>query len=126
MKDVSLHKEKIETELQELTEQLQALGIHNPEVSEDWIATPEGTETSESDANVGADRAEDWIEKNATVAQLETRYNNLQRALKKIASGTYGLCEIDGSPIEEDRLNANAAARTCKAHIDKEANLPLV
>ena len=37
--------------------------------------------------------------------------------------GTYGSCEISGEAIEVERLEANPAARTCKAHIEREAEL---
>ena len=35
-----------------------------------------------------------------------------------IAAGTYGTCEVSGEQIEEDRLEADPAARTCKAHMN--------
>jgi len=118
-----IYKAKLKTELNELTEELKTLGVHNPEVKEDWIATPEGVNIGESDPNVGADRVEDWDERRATLSTLETRYNNVVRALKKIEDDTYGLCEIGNEPIEEDRLEANPAARTCKTHMNNESEL---
>ncbi len=124
MIDTAVYKQKLQTELTEITEQLKDLGIHNPQVKEDWIAVPQDVETSEADENVGADRAEDWLERTATLSALETRYNNINRALGKIEDGTYGICEINGEPIEEDRLEANPSARTCKAHINDEQDLP--
>ena len=39
------------------------------------------------------------------------------RELKKIEEGSFGVCEINGDKIEEDRLLANPAARTCKKHL---------
>lgn len=53
---------------------------------------------------------------------LEQRYKNVTDALAKIESddGSYGVCEISGETIEEDRLAANPAARTCKAHMEQE------
>ena len=39
-------------------------------------------------------------------------------ALERIEKGTYGICEVGNEEIEEDRLNANPAARTCKAHLN--------
>ena len=57
------------------------------------------------------------------VAQLETRYNNIKKALQRIEDGTYGVCLISGKKIELDRLNANPAAKTCKDHIDKEVDV---
>ena len=50
---------------------------------------------------------------------------DIKRALKKIKDDEYGKCELCGEDIEEDRLEANPAARTCKKHMGEEAKLPL-
>lgn len=121
--DIEKQKAKLEEDLRTVTEELKGLGIHNPEVPEDWIATPAEEMDREPDLNEAADRVEEWGERRATLAVLETRYNNLVRALKKIEDGTYGICEITGEPIEEDRLEAYPAARTMKAHADEEPTL---
>ena len=123
MIDTNAMNVRLEEMKAELTAELATLGIHNPD-SGDWLATPEGVNTSEADPNVGADRNEDWAEKRATLGTLETRFNNIKRALAKIEAGTYGVCEISGEVIEADRLDANPAARTCKAHLNDEADLP--
>lgn len=123
--DTAKYKTQLEQMLAELTEELQGLGINNPDVPEDWQATPQGVDVAQADPNVGADRVEDWNERRATLSTLETRFNNIKRALKKIEDGTYGVCEICGEEIEADRLDANPAARTNKAHINDEADLPL-
>lgn len=107
---------------EQVTNELREIGIHNPDVPEDWVAVPERADT-EADENVVADRAEEWGERRATVATLETRYNNINRALKKIEEGTFGVCEISGEPIEAARLAAHPAARTCMAHMEQEAQL---
>jgi RNA polymerase-binding transcription factor DksA len=121
--DTNKYKNILEVELGDLEAELKTLGVHNPQVAEDWIATPSGIEEQEADSNVSADRAEEWEEKEAILALLETRYNNVRRALEKIATGTFGICEISGEPIEEARLNANPAARTCMAHLNDEIDL---
>lgn len=125
MVDTAQYKERLEQMLAELTEELQAIGVKNPDVAEDWTAIPEGVETGEADPNIGADRVEEWEERRATLSALETRYNNIRRALGKIANGTFGICELSGEEIEADRLDANPSARTCKAHLNNEADLPL-
>ena len=124
MTDTAKYKTALENELKQVTEELSTIGIHNPENPSDWIAVPEGTERAEADPNVGADRVEEWDERRAVLAELETRYNNVKRALKKIEAGTYGTCEVSGEPIEPDRLDANPAARTCKVHMEEDNNLP--
>lgn len=123
--NINTYETRLKALLVELETELSTIGIHSPENPNDWIAKPEGVAIQESDSNVSADRVEEWEERRSTVATLETRYNNLKRALKKIEDGTYGICEICGDEIEEDRLNANPAARTNKAHIEEETNLPM-
>lgn len=118
------YKERLEKLLSEVTEELTHIGIHNPENPSDWVAVPEGMSVGEADENVAADRVEEWDERRALVATLETRYNNIVRALAKIEEGTYDTCEVCGKPIEEDRLNANPAARTDKEHMEDESTLP--
>ena len=124
MTDFTKYKEALERDLSQIVEDLKGLGIHNPQIEEDWIATPGGDVNTEPDANVAADRAEDWAERRATLAPLETRFNNINRALKKIEDGSFGICEIGGEQIEEDRLDFHPSSRTCKAHINDEADLP--
>ena len=121
--DIEAQKEALTRMLKNITEELNGLGIRNPEVPEDWIATPGEQIDSEADENVAADRVEEWDERRATLSVLETRYNNIRRALKKIEDGTYGTCEISGEPIEEERLVAHPAARTSIAHADEESSL---
>lgn len=126
MADNSQYKDRLETMLAEITEELKTLGVHNPEVPEDWEAVPADVDVAQADPNVSADRVEDWEERRAVLAQLETRFNNIRRALKKIEAGNFGTCEIGGEKIETDRLDANPAARTCQEHINNEADLPRV
>ena len=123
MIDTTQYKPRLEEMLAVVTNELKDLGIHNPEVKEDWIATP-ARESTEADPNLEADRVEDWNERRAILAELETRYNNLNRALQKIETETYGICEICNEPISTDRLAANPAARTCQEHLNEEADLP--
>lgn len=124
MKDIATYKKALTEELSELEEELKAIGIHDPKNPSDWVAVPEGVNVSEPDPNSAADRVEEWGERRSAVAILESRYNNVVRALKKIEEGNYGICEIGDEEIEEDRLAANAAARTCKTHMNEEDTLP--
>lgn len=102
---------------------LAAIATHNPD-TDDWEAIPEAL-TGEADENVVADSSESWQERRATVAALEMRLRNVNRALAKITAGTYGICELSGELIEPERLAANPAARTCAAHREQEGELPL-
>lgn len=123
MADTNTYKTQLEAELAELTKELKSVGIHNPENPNDWIAVPEEVDASEPDTDLVADVVEAWDERAALVSDFETRYNNINRALAKIAAGTFGTCEICGAAIEEDRLGANPSARTDKAHMNDERTL---
>ena len=123
MTDVEKHKQQLEALLAQVTAELSNLGVQESETG-DWIATPEPIDT-EADQNEAADRVEEWDERRAILAELENRFNNIKRALKKIEEGTYGICEISGEAIEEERLEANPAARTCTEHMDQEHTLPM-
>ena len=120
MIDTSLFRERLQEELAIITKELQGLGIQNPQSKDDWIAIPKDVEVFEADENVSADRMEDWEERNATVNALEVSYNDIVRALSKIEDGVYGICEIGGEEIEEERLEADPSARTCIEHMGEE------
>ncbi len=72
-----------------------------------------------------ADRLEEQEERQATNVEVDHRYKLVLHALRRLEEGTYGLCEISGEPIETERLEANPAARTAKAHLDQEDSLPI-
>ncbi len=116
-------KGKLEKEKTLLEEELGHLGARNPSNPEDWVAAkPEGDEFG-ADRTDNAGVIEDMHTRNASMNELEGRLQNVLRALGKFDTGTYGICEITGTEIETDRLFANPAARTCKAHMTDEHTL---
>lgn len=54
-------------------------------------------------------------------AELEQDLKNVEDALKKIESGSYGICEETGKPIRQERLEAFPEARTCHTPEEKES-----
>lgn len=117
------YKERLEAMLRVTTDELKGVGIHNPENQSDWLAVPDNLDAEEPDQNLLADAVEGWNERNALVAALEPRYNNIVAALARINAGTFGNCEICGNIIEEKRLEANPAARTCITHLEEESSI---
>jgi RNA polymerase-binding transcription factor DksA len=110
--DTEKFKKMLEEELGSLESSLSKIGRRNPDNPEDWEAVPEEWDTTGADKNESADRIEEFEENTAKLKELEIRYNNIKRALKKIEDNTYGKDEIDGSDIPIERLEANPAART--------------
>ncbi len=116
MIDTTVYKTRLEEEKAKLEGELSSVGRRNPSNPDDWEAVPQGT-GQEPDPNDAADLIEDFEANTAILKELETRYNEVLAALTRIENGTYGVCGVSGEAIEEDRLNADPAARTCKAHI---------
>ena len=111
-------KEKLEAELKTVESELQTVGRKNPSNPLDWEAKEGEMNTDTAEEAEVAEGIEEYENNSAILKQLEIRYNEIKDALAKIDMGTYGICEISGLPIEEDRLEANPAARTCKAHMN--------
>jgi DnaK suppressor protein len=114
------HFKKILLEEKQTTEEsLGDIARFNTETNV-WEAVPDQDLVNENmDDNDSADRFEDFEERTSIVNTFQARLTDINDALKKIEEGKYGLCEISGEPIEEARLEANPAARTCKLHINE-------
>lgn len=115
-----LHYKKILIEEKErLEEELGQLGRQNLKNPADWKTALKDTDM-ESSGDATADRIETFEENDAILSDLEIRYRHVLAALALIEKGTYGLCKISDEkhPIESERLDANPAAQTCKAHKD--------
>lgn len=118
--DIDIFKKKLLEEKELVTKELQGIGKQNPQNKSDWVPTESDVNQGETDPIDQADNLEELDANNAIIANLEARFNNIEAALKKIEEGTYGFCEISNEPIEVDRLEANPAAQTCKAHLAEQ------
>lgn len=98
-------KLKLEEELDVVSQELADLGHEDID--------PTATEPDEL-----ADRQEASEENVGETSTLTARRLEIAAALKRMQDGTYGFCEECGDKIEEDRLEANPAARTCKVHME--------
>ncbi|MEA1929566.1 MAG: TraR/DksA C4-type zinc finger protein [Patescibacteria group bacterium] len=114
-------EEKLRVEKQEIETSLSKIGykLENGR----WLPKPIEDETDIEFRDEVADEIEDMEERQATESALVKRLKNIDLALEKIDQGTYGKCEVSDQDIEEDRLQANPAARTCTQHLDKEDTL---
>lgn len=111
-------EEKLIAELAELKAELESVGRKNPDNPKDWQALPEKMDTLTADETEIADSLEAFEGNTAILKQLEIRYNEVSAALARVKASLYGRCEKGGEIIESDRLEANPAATTCKAHMN--------
>ena len=111
------YKKEIERELAIVEKELKTVGRKNPGNPADWEATPLKLDTLKSDDGEVAENIEAFEGNTAILKELEIRYNILKNAHKRIADGTFGICKICKKTIETKRLEANAGAETCIAHL---------
>jgi DnaK suppressor protein len=78
-----------------------------------WHGSSSGFKTGTADENEVADQIEELASNVPLVEELEARHREVLAALKRIESGTFGICEVCGKPIPKKRLMANPAAITC-------------
>ena len=116
MTDTAAYKKRLEEERVKLESELESVGRRNPHNPKDWEAEPQET-GQVADPTDAADLIEGYEENTAILKELETRYNEVLDALKKIEDGIYGKCEVSGEDIEPARLNADPAAKTCMKHM---------
>jgi DnaK suppressor protein len=73
-------------------------------------------ETQDSNFADGAQVAAEQDEIMALANDLRSQLDDVQHALGKLDSGAYGLCEVCGESIPDDRLSALPATRFCMQH----------
>jgi DnaK suppressor protein len=117
MLDKKQIKEKLEKERDMLIEELKGMGKFDQETGE-WEATPSEQSAPESDQNDMADRFEDFEARSSMTKTLAPRLTDVLKALKNLNKESFGRCEVCKKDIERARLEANPAARTCKAHME--------
>ncbi|MDD9867775.1 MAG: TraR/DksA C4-type zinc finger protein [Candidatus Campbellbacteria bacterium] len=113
--DIKYLKKKLEAEKKILEGELGEISIKKSDGGP-WIPAPPQDDVNITEPEDMAHKEESFIDRQAITSELSARLFNVKLALQKIKEGKYGLCEISGEEIERDRLEANPAARTCKAH----------
>lgn len=113
------YKAKLEEEKKLLEDELSELG--RVDKTGDWEATPEDEISSQEvqDEADMAEKAADYEERSIKLNTLELRLSDINKALVKMEGDKYGICENCGKEIEEDRLEVNPAATTCKECMNK-------
>jgi len=119
--NTKIYKTKLEEEKKLIEDELSEIG--KVDKTGDWEAKPEDEMNSQEVPDEGdlAERSADYEERSIKLNTLEFRLSDIKKALGKIENGKYGICEICGKKIEEDRLEVNPAAKTCKECMEKVA-----
>lgn len=113
--DIQHFKTLLEAEKAKIEEELGAIATKDENGV--WQTVQKETEDTADREDV-AGAIESYENNENTVSILGAELNEVNRALDKIAAGTYGTCEVSGEEIEADRLEANPSARTCKQHMN--------
>ncbi len=118
--DTQNYKAKLEGELAQVEAELKTAGKLINEESGNWEgAAPEmDTMPPQAEPNEAGDKIEEFEANRGITENLEARWKEVKHALEKIERGSYGKCEAGADhEIEEERLEANPAARTCMQHM---------
>ncbi len=115
-------KERLEAERVLVESELATLG-HKTKTPGDWEADAGEIDTTATEPDERADAIEQFEANTEILKELEIRLTEINRALEKIEKGTFGVCEISGEQIEEDRHEANPSARTCRTRMGEESSL---
>ena len=107
-------KTKMEKEKSALEEIIKEFAKESESCSGDWDTRfpnfkAEGTPDEE------ADEVEEYSSLLPIERTLETKLQNINNALKKMADGKYGKCEVCGGVIGEERLNLIPETKTCSS-----------
>ena len=109
-------KKILEEEKKRLEGDLDRVGKRNPELKGDWLVDVPDLNAGVSDENDLSDIYEELENRNAVEDNLEESITLVNRALDRVRTKTYGVCEVCKELIGEKRLEAFPAATTCVKH----------
>ncbi len=117
MKNIEKFKEILTNQKAQLEVDLSGVGRRDPKNPNDWEATVTDLDILPADENDVADMFEELEENKALINALEAQLREVNSALEKIDTDKFGVCEVCDKEIEDDRMNANPSAKTCKEHM---------
>jgi|SRR3989344_5715070 len=117
MKSINLgyFKEILEKEKTKLINQLKRFA-RKSDRNNDWVPKPTESNIQEAEGGERSNVIQTMETDLGVEKELEKSLNDVDRALNRIQDGTYGLCEKEGEPMSEERLEANPSAKTCIKH----------
>jgi len=108
-------EEKLKEQKKVLEDQLSKFARKDENLKGDWDTKfPKPTESSGGQAlEDAADQVEEYVNLLPVEHDMELRVQDIDSALKKIGSGTYGKCEKCSKDIPQERLEIFPEARNC-------------
>ncbi|MDD5289155.1 MAG: TraR/DksA C4-type zinc finger protein [Dehalococcoidales bacterium] len=105
--DLKVVRSKLESEKKRLLEELEQLNDAGRPSEERREGSPFGKREEEATESLELER------RLAMEKRIKEQLEAIDNALRKFDSGTYGLCESCGKPIEPARLEVLLATRRC-------------
>lgn len=106
------HLEAERKRLQHVKDTIDGEGIHDAGEED---ALSELSHVDQHPADVGSETFE--REKEFSILErVEVELDDVERAIRRLEEGTYGICEACHQPIGDERLEAQPAARFCVEH----------
>ena len=110
---ITAMKKRLEDERDRIVAELNKIGIKDPNASEeDWNAryVDVGSDTADNAYEVDQFATNKSIEH-----ELEKSLRDINKALKRVEDGTYGVCKYCSEEVNEKRLEARPDASSCIA-----------
>lgn len=114
--DLDYYQKLLEEEKQKLESELEGIAHRNPDAPADWVANYPEPSVNSPAPDEKSDQDEEFQNIVGQESALEFRLLDINDALERIKHGAFGICAVGKEEIEEDRLRANPAARTCIKH----------
>jgi DnaK suppressor protein len=102
--DLEHFKKLLEEERERLLHEIEGVAADTQALDTSAAEAEDRGDLSELDADNAIDQK--------LLGDLQAQLEEVNAALKRIAEGTYGICEKTGKPIPVERLEAYPAART--------------
>jgi RNA polymerase-binding transcription factor DksA len=121
--DGELIRKRLEHERNRLQRLLKAFAREEVETASEAESYSELSSYDQHPADMGSETFERTKDL-SIIAQVEAELDDVERAFRRLESGTYGICEACGKVIEEARLEAIPTARFCvsdQARAEREA-----
>lgn len=109
-------KDKLEKTKSDLEKELGKIAEKDEKVDGDWDAKFPQFDVKESGSGAleqAADEVEEYSTRLSLEHNLELRLKNINSALAKIKSGTYGKCEKCRKDINDERIKVYPEAKMC-------------